>query len=192
MATFLKHQQEFGGANRVLVAVMSRNGDMFTPQFFEALKNVTDEVFFLPGVDRGRVQSLFTPNVRYTEVVEDGIAAGNVIPDDFEPTPEGLDAVRRNILKAGIVGRLVANDFSGAIVSAELMEFDPTTGKRLDFIAVAQEIETRVRQKFDAAALAARTRGRRGELAGRHPRDRLLQGGGRHRRRRAARGRCSS
>ena len=155
MATFLKHQQEFGGANRVLVAVMSRNGDMFTPQFFEVLKDVTDEVFFLPGVDRGRVQSLFTPNVRYTEVVEDGIAAGNVIPDDFEPTPRGSTAVRRNILKAGIVGRLVANDFSGAIVSAELMEFDPTTGKRLDFIAVAEEIEARVRQKFDAAALAA-------------------------------------
>lgn len=155
MATFVKHQQEFGGANRVLVAVMSRNGDMFTPQFFEVLKNVTDEVFFLPGVDRGRVQSLFTPNVRYTEVVEDGIAAGNVIPDDFEPTPKGLDAVRRNILKAGIVGRLVANDFTGALVSAELMEFDPATGKRLDFIAVAEEIETRVRQKFDAASMAA-------------------------------------
>ncbi|MCL4848982.1 MAG: MMPL family transporter [Acidobacteria bacterium] len=153
MSTFLKHQQEFGGANRVLVAVMSRNGDMFTPEFFEVLKNVTDEVFFLPGVDRGRVQSLFTPNVRYTEVVEDGIAAGNVIPDDFDTTPEGLEVVRRNILKAGIVGRLVANDFSGAIVSAELMEFDPNTGDRLDFIAVSQEIEARVRQKFDAAAL---------------------------------------
>lgn len=154
MATFLKHQQEFGGANRVLVAVMSRNGDMFTPEFFEVLKNVTDEVFFLPGVDRGRVQSLFTPNVRYTEVVEDGIAAGNVIPDDFETTPEGLEVVRRNILKAGIVGRLVANDFTGAIVSAELMEFDPNTGERLDFIAVSQEIEARVRQKFDATHLA--------------------------------------
>jgi len=155
MATFLKHQQEFGGANRVLVAVMSRNGDMFTPEFFEVLKQVTDEVFFLPGVDRGRVQSLFTPNVRYTEVVEDGIAAGNVIPDDFAPTPEGLLAVRRNILKAGIVGRLVANDFTGAIVSAELMEFDPETGRKLDFIAVADEIEARVRQKFDAETLAA-------------------------------------
>jgi predicted RND superfamily exporter protein len=155
MATYLKHQQEFGGANRVLVAVMARDGDMFTPSFFETLKNVTDEVFFLPGVDRGRVQSLFTPNVRYTEVVEDGIAAGNVIPDDFEPTPEGLEQVRRNILKAGIVGRLVANDFSGAIVSAELMEFDPNTGQRLNFIAVAEEIETKVRQKFDAAAKAA-------------------------------------
>ena len=150
MATFLKHQQEFGGANRVLVAVVARDGSIFTPAYLDALKGVTDEVFFLPGVDRGRVQSLFTPNVRYTEVVEDGIAAGNVIPDDFAPTPEGLLVVRNNILKAGIVGRLVANDFSAAIVSAELMEFDPTSGERLDFIAVANRIEERVREKFDA------------------------------------------
>ncbi len=150
MATFVKHQQEFGGANRLLVAVVARDGNMFTPAFFDALKRATDEVFFLPGVDRAKVQSLFTPNVRFTEVVEDGIAAGNVIPDDFEPTPEGLAAVRRNILKANIVGRLVANDFSGAIISAELLEFDPQTGARLDFIAVANEIETRVRDKFDA------------------------------------------
>ncbi len=150
MATFVKHQQEFGGANRLLVAIVARDGNMFTPGFFEALKGATDEVFFLPGVDRARVQSLFTPNVRYTEVVEDGIAAGDVIPEDFSTTPEGLAVVRRNILKAGIVGRLVANDFSGAIISAELLEFDPTTGQRLDFLAVARDIETRVREKFDA------------------------------------------
>ena len=150
MTTFVKHQQEFGGANRLLVAIVARDGNMFTPGFFDALKGATDEVFFLPGVDRARVQSLFTPNVRYTEVVEDGIAAGDVIPEDFSTTPEGLAAVRRNILKAGIVGRLVANDFSGAIVSAELLEFDPTTGQRLDFLAVARDIETRVREKFDA------------------------------------------
>jgi len=150
MQTYLEHAQEFGGANRVLVALVAKDGDMFTPGFFDALRRATDEVFFLPGVDRGRVQSLFTPNVRYTEVVEDGIAAGNVIPDDFENTPEGLEVVRRNILKAGIVGRLVANDFSGAIISAELLEVDPTTGERLDFLKVADELETRVRQPFDA------------------------------------------
>ncbi|HEX9801116.1 MAG TPA: MMPL family transporter [Thermoanaerobaculia bacterium] len=150
MQTYLRHQQEFGGANRILVALVARDGDMFTPEFFDSLRRATDEVFFLPGVDRGRVQSLFTPNVRYTEVVEDGIAAGNVIPDDFENTPQGLEQVRRNILKAGIVGRLVANDFSGAIISAELLEVDPTTGERLDFLKVADELEAKVRRGFDA------------------------------------------
>lgn len=148
--TYLEHQQEFGGANRILVALVAKDGDMFTPEFFDALRRATDEVFFLPGVDRGRVQSLYTPNVRFTEVVEDGIAAGNVIPDDFEPDREGLDAVRRNILKAGIVGRLVANDFSGALISAELLEIDPATGERLDFLQVSELLESKVRRGFDA------------------------------------------
>lgn len=151
MQTYLQHVQEFGGANRVLVALVAKNGDMFTPEFFDALKAATDEIFFLPGVDRGRVMSLFTPNVRYTEVVEDGIAAGNVIPDDFSTSPEGLEAVRQNILKAGIVGRLVANDFSGAIISAELLEADPATGQKLDVLAVSRLLEEKVRQRFDAA-----------------------------------------
>jgi predicted RND superfamily exporter protein len=147
MKTFVKHRDQFGGANRIIIALMVREGDIFTPEFFEVLRETTDEVFFIPGVDRTSVQSLYTPNVRYTEVVEDGIAAGNVVPADFEPTEEGLARVRENVLKAGIVGRLVANDFSGAIISAQLLEFDPNTGEPLDYIFVADELEGKVRNK---------------------------------------------
>jgi predicted RND superfamily exporter protein len=139
---------EFRGANRVLVAIMARDGNMFTPEFFAALRTATDELFFIRGVDRARVQSLFTPNTRYTEVVEDGIQAGNVIPADFQPTPEGLAQVRENILKAGIVGRLVANDFSGAIVSATLQDKDPETGAPLDYIRVAHDLEEKIRDRL--------------------------------------------
>ena len=148
MKTFVEHQAEFGGANRILVAVLARDGNMFTPEFFRALRTATDEVFFIRGVDRARVQSLYTPNVRYTEVVEDGIQAGNVIPADFQPTPEGLARVRENILKAGIVGRLVANDFSGAIVSATLQDEDPETGAPLDYIRVAKDLEQKIRNRL--------------------------------------------
>ena len=149
MRTFLEYREEFGGADRVVIAVMARDGDMFTPEFFAALREVTDATFFLPGVDRAQVFSILTPNVRYIEVVEDGIAAGNVLPVDFEPTEAGFARVRENILKAGIVGRLVANDFSGAIVAAKLQEFHPNTGERLDYIDVAHELE-RIRREAGA------------------------------------------
>jgi hypothetical protein len=139
--TFTKYQSEFGGANRVIVALMVQKGDIFTPDFFAQLKEATDEIFSLPGVDRGQVQSLFTPNVRYTEVVEDGFSGGNVIPPDFQPTPEGLARVRQNAIKSGKIGQLVANDFTGAIVSAQLMEVDPTTGRKLDYLGVARALE---------------------------------------------------
>ncbi len=121
--------------------------DIFTPKFFEVLQQVTDDVFFIPGVDRTRVMSLFTPNVRFTEVVEDGISGGNVIPDDFAMTDEGLAKVRANLLKSAYVGRLVANDFSSALVVASLLEIDPTTGERLDYLNVADQLEE-VRQKY--------------------------------------------
>ncbi len=144
MQTFTQHQAEFGGANRVLVAVMARDGNMFTPDYFRALELATNAIVPMPGIDSGRVQSLFTPNVRYIEVVEDGLQAGNVVDAEFDPTPEALAQVRENIRKAGIVGRLVANDFSGALVSAIVLERD-ATGKPIDPIEVAERIEREVR-----------------------------------------------
>jgi len=147
MQTYLEYRDEFGGANRVVIAITAKEGDIFTPKFFEVLAELTDDVFFIPGVDRTRVMSLFTPNVRFTEVVEDGIAGGNVIPDDFESTPEGLAKVRENILKSNYMGRLVANDFSSAIVVAALLEVDPNTGERLNYIDVAGLLED-VRAKY--------------------------------------------
>lgn len=149
MKTFLQYRDEFGGADRVVIAVMAHDGNMFTPEYFAALRSVTDAMFFLPGVDRASVSSILTPNVRFLEVVEDGIRAGNVLPSDFEATKSGFTQVRENIIKGGIVGRLVANDFSGSIVAARLQEFHPHTGERLDYIAVAHELE-RIRQALGA------------------------------------------
>ena len=146
--TFTKYQSEFGGANRVLVALMVREGDIFTAPFFTQLKRATDEVTFLPAVDRTQVQSLFTPNVRYIEVVEDGFSGGNVIPADFTPSPDNFARVRENILKSGKLGQLVANDFTGAIISAQLLEIDPRTGEKIDYLRVAAGLEA-LRQRIE-------------------------------------------
>ena len=61
MQTYLEYREAYGGANKVVIAIKAREGDIFTPEFFEVLADVTDEVFFIPGVDRTRVMSLFTP-----------------------------------------------------------------------------------------------------------------------------------
>jgi hypothetical protein len=147
--TFVHYGNEFGGANKLLIALRAREGDIFTAEFFRRLRALTDEVFFLPGVNRTTVQSPVTPNVRFIEIVEGGFSGGNVVPADFTGTPEQLATVRENVLKAGIVGRLVANDFSAAMVSADLLEADPVTGERLDYIAVAHQLERKVRQQFE-------------------------------------------
>lgn len=154
IATFTQYQAQFGGANRVIVALVAKQGDMFTAEFFRELQRATDEVTFLPAVNRSQVQSLFTPNVRYLEVVEDGLSAGNVIPPGFSPGPAGFARVKENILKSGKLGQLVANDFSGAIVSAQLLEVDPRTGERIDYSKVAAGLE-QIRQRIEADSKGA-------------------------------------
>ncbi|MCI1711687.1 MAG: MMPL family transporter [Chiayiivirga sp.] len=153
MKTFLDYEADFGGANRVLIAVVAKDGDMFDTSFFNTLEGVTRDVMAIEATDDARARSLFTPNVRFVEVVEDGFAGGNVIPDDFTPgvegfegSPEQFQTIRANIVKANIVGRLVAKDWSGAMVWADLIPED--SGTRLDYQAVAQQFED-IRAKYE-------------------------------------------
>ncbi|MEY2921011.1 MAG: hypothetical protein RL261_2316, partial [Pseudomonadota bacterium] len=148
MATFLEYRSDFGGANKVLVALQNKKGSIYDKQFMESLRKVTEEVFYIPGVERSSVASLFTSNVRYTEVVEDGFRGGNVVSADFAGTPEQMAKVKENLLKSDWVGRLVSNDQTAAMVVATLMENDPETGERLDLQEVAQQLEG-IRAKYE-------------------------------------------
>jgi predicted RND superfamily exporter protein len=147
MKTFMEHEK-FRGANRILVSLMDDSGNMFNDQFFDKLEKVTDAVIFIPGVNRASVKSLFTPNVRFVEVVEDGFAGGNVIPADFSPSPAAYERIRANIVKAGILGRLVAEDFNGAMVWADLQETNPDTGEKIDYQNIARQLEG-IRTQFE-------------------------------------------
>lgn len=146
---FRQYQKEFGGANLVLLAITQNDGkgDIYNAEFMKTLRAATDAMYFLPGMDRSRVSSIMTPDVRYLEVVEDGFQGGNVVPADFTPTPDMLEKVRKNVEKAGIVGRLVANDQTGAMIFGELLERDPVTDAKLDYFVTADRMEE-IRQRF--------------------------------------------
>jgi predicted RND superfamily exporter protein len=147
---FKQYQQEFGGANTVLFALVLKpgvEGDIYTPTFMATLKSLTNAVFFTPGMDRPRVSSLFTRDVRYVEVREEGLYGGNVIPAEYDNSPEMIAVVRSNVGQAKVAGRLVANDESGAMVFSELLDRDPVSDAPLDYVATAERIEE-VRQRF--------------------------------------------
>jgi predicted RND superfamily exporter protein len=141
MKVYREYEKVFGGANRVAIALVQKDGDIFNKEYMAKLKGLTDDVFLLNGVDRPSVKSLFTPNTRFIEVIEEGFAGGNVIPATFQGSDEDLKKVRENVNKSSEVGRTVATDFTGALVSAGLMEIDPQTGAKLDYFQVAGKLE---------------------------------------------------
>ena len=141
--------------NTVRIAVAVKQGDIFDAQYMETLRQIHDEVFYIPGVDRSALKSLWSPSVRWTEVTEEGFDGGEVIPQSYDGSQASLDELRSNILKSGQVGRLVANDFRSSIVDVPLLEVfaDPEDQSRLlklDYRAFSHALEEKIRDKYQA------------------------------------------
>jgi len=136
--------------NFVRIAVEVKEGDIFTREYMETLRQITDEVFYLNGVDRAGLKSLWTSNVRWVEVTEQGFQGGTVIPDNYDGSRESLEQLRQNVLRSNEVGRLVSDNFRSTIVYAPLYEKDPETGAPLDYGEFSRQLEEKIRNKYEA------------------------------------------
>ncbi len=145
--TLLKYESQIAGPNRITLALRRKNGDIYDPAYLEQLRQLTQDVFFLPGVNRTTLRSLWTPNVRYTVSVEGGLEANPVVPPDYTATAAGAELVRRNVLRADLVGSLVSRDATSALVAGELRDVDANTGEPVDYLQTAHALE-RLRAKY--------------------------------------------
>lgn len=156
---FLENRDDLENlANFIRVSVEAKEGDIFAKDYMETLALISDEVFYLDGVDRAGLKSLWTANVRWVEVTENGFAGGPVIPNGFNGDDFSLEQLKQNILRSGQVGRLVANDFSSSIVYVPLLEINPETGEPLDYLAFSRALEENVRNKYSGEDSPVRIR----------------------------------
>lgn len=150
----LEHQSDMGNlGNSIRIAVAIEDGDIFSTEYMETLKRINDEVFFLPGVDRANLRSLWTPNVRWTEVTEYGFDGGPVASRPAYLNAEDLDELRTNILKSGEIGRLVANNFKSTIIDVPLQGSYPNPDNQaeqisLDYGEFSRLLEEKIRSEF--------------------------------------------
>ncbi len=152
--SFMKHMSDLGAAGTsIQVAVEHTSGDIFDPDYLDVLQKVNDEVFYLKGVDRNRMRSLWTPNVRWTEVTEKGFEGDKVIDSKYDGSERALEQLRSNILRSGELGRLVSDDYRSSIVQAPLIDVDPTTGEALDYWELSKSLEKDVREKYEKLSI---------------------------------------
>ena len=149
IANYLKYENELRPLGNVIrISVENTKGDIYNKEFLQTLKEITDEVFYIPGVDRAGLKSVWTPNVIWVEVVEDGLMTGQIVPQNFDGSREKIDEIKTNISRAGIVGTLVANNHRSAVILAPLLESDPQTGEKLDYSKLSNRLEELVRNKY--------------------------------------------
>ena len=149
--TYYEYQDDLSGTNSITVALRTTEGDIFTKEYLSNLFNLNNTIRYLPGVNQGSMQSLWTPNIRVMRVTEEGFESSEVIPGTVIPenlTPEIIENIKERILTGGHVGSIVANDFTSSLIKVELTEYNPKTGEKLDYLKLGQEIET-IREQYE-------------------------------------------
>ena len=149
---YLAYQKELRGlGNAIRVVVENVDGDIFEPRYLNALKQINDELILTPGVDRAWVKSLWTPAVRWTEITEEGFRGGPVMPDAYNGSAQGVEQLKQNIARSGIVGSLVADNFKSSMIFVPLLEKEPGSGKRIDYYDLSKVLEQKIRARFELA-----------------------------------------
>ena len=149
--TYYEYQDDLSGTNSITVALRTTEGDIFTKEYLSNLFRLNNTIRYLPGVNQGSMQSLWTPNIRVMRVTEEGFESSEVIPGTVIPenlTPEIIENIKERILTGGHVGSIVANDFTSSLIKVELTEYNPKTGEKLDYLKLGQEIET-IREQYE-------------------------------------------
>ena len=66
--TFQEYRDRLFGSNRIIIVLKQREGVIWNKDYFSTYKDLTDALFYLPGVARHTLTSLWTPNSRYFEI----------------------------------------------------------------------------------------------------------------------------
>lgn len=152
VANFLQYQGELSGlGNAVRIAVAVNSGTIYDSKYLDTLRRLSDEVFLLPGVDRVRMKSLWTPSTRWVGVTEDGLEGGPVIPDGFNGSAGGLQQLATNIARSGESGQLVARDSRSSVIFVPLLSKD-AKGNAVNYQELSTRLES-LRTKYEVEGI---------------------------------------
>ena len=138
---YLAHRDDLAGVGNTLrIAVHNQSGSIYDADYQKTLRQLNDELFLVPGVDRPFMKSLWTANTRWLGVTEEGLDGGPVIPDSYDGSETALQDLRANVERSGEIGRLVAPDLQSSLLIIPLLT-KTSDGEALDYQALSHRLE---------------------------------------------------
>lgn len=145
----MKYMPTGGNAgNAVQIAVEVVDGDIFTKEYLETLRQIADDVFYTPGVDKGNMISMWSAGLRWEAATPVGWKGDAIIGSGYDGTPEAIEKVRLNVLRSRHIGTYIANNFKATIIKVPLVGVDRSKGERFDYLAFSKKLEQDIRAKY--------------------------------------------
>ena len=135
-------RSRFGGANTVTMVLQVKQGDIFNYTTLKKIRDITDELYLIPGVDRFKILSLAVDKLLDLKVISGGF--------DFEPlmfpavpqTPEATAALKERVYASVFYGNFVWFDSKKTLITLDFFEDE------IDYLAVFKELR-RIQQKYE-------------------------------------------
>ena len=146
-------QEKFGGANRIMVQIRVKEGDIFNPQTLTKVKTITDEIRLIEGALPYCIYSLSDLKVKYMKGTEDSLVVRPLL-DPFPDTPQLMEEVKYGVYHDPLVyGSLVSMEAKSTIIVADFRtgeEGEFPNLPKTDPVAIFSQIDSIVKNARDA------------------------------------------
>lgn len=142
----------FGGLNQVSIALEPRQGTILQTPFLEKVVRITNQLYYVEGVNLGRIVSLAARKIKRVEGSEDGFRVTRLMRE-APKNPEQMEFLKQSIIRNNLVyGPIVAKDFSATQV---VLDFNPDVPSR-DIFRTINDIVAKEQDAHTAIYVAGR------------------------------------
>jgi predicted RND superfamily exporter protein len=100
-------RSQFGGANSLVLVLQVREGDIFTPQTLQKIKDITDELYLIPAVDRFKIASIALKKMMLVEAISGGSRVVPLMWPEVPKTQEEAVTLREKVYGSFFYGSFV-------------------------------------------------------------------------------------
>jgi predicted RND superfamily exporter protein len=109
----------FGGLNQVSIALVVKEGDIFTKDTLDKVVRITKKLYLLDGVNPGRIVSLSARKIKNTRAYEDGFEVKRLMRHPPE-TPAEMEELKESIIRNPMYyGPLVSKDLKSTQIMVD-------------------------------------------------------------------------
>ena len=137
-----KIRAQFGGANTITMILQVKEGDIFNPTTLQKIRDISDELFLIPGVDRFKVLSLGVDKLVEMVTTSGGFEFHPLMFPNIPQTPEEIETLRQRVYGSVYYGSFIWFDSKKALITADFFEDE------IDYSVVFKEL-LRIQEKFE-------------------------------------------
>jgi hypothetical protein len=133
---------QFGGANTTNMLLQVREGDIFNTATLQKIKDITEELYLIPGVDRFKIFSIAVNTLADMVITSGGFDFQPLMWPDVPQTEVEINKLKERVYASVFYGGFVWFDSKKTLITLDFFEDE------IDYTVVFKEL-SRIQEKYE-------------------------------------------